>query len=124
MNTFYKCENRPKGKGVSVTLSTSSFVPKPFTPFQWAPMNTKEEFLDKANKTRKGIMSQLDKAFEAGAIYNNGNLSIADSNFTKQAAEHKCGVLFIRDGYVNITNSIFNSTSSLVFPTSIASSSC
>ncbi|MFQ9393564.1 MAG: hypothetical protein ACLR2E_04470 [Lachnospiraceae bacterium] len=29
--------------------STSFFVPKPFTPFQWAPMNTHEEFLGKAS---------------------------------------------------------------------------
>jgi len=32
-------KNTPKdkrGKGLSVTISTSSFVPKPFTPFQWS----------------------------------------------------------------------------------------
>ena len=45
VNTFYKCENRPKGKGVSVTLSTSSFVPKPFTPFQWEPQDTEAVLL-------------------------------------------------------------------------------
>lgn len=28
-------ENRPKGKSVNVTVSVSTFVPKPFTPFQW-----------------------------------------------------------------------------------------
>ena len=33
---------------VQVTASTSFFVPKPFTPFQWAQMSTKEEFLGKA----------------------------------------------------------------------------
>lgn len=49
------------GRTVDIVASTSFFVPKPFTPFQWAPMNTKEEFLDKANKTRKGIMSQLNQ---------------------------------------------------------------
>ncbi|MBR1670023.1 MAG: TIGR03960 family B12-binding radical SAM protein [Butyrivibrio sp.] len=49
------------GRTVEIVASTSFFVPKPFTPFQWAPMNSKEEFLDKANKTRKGIMSQLNQ---------------------------------------------------------------
>ncbi|WP_026520684.1 TIGR03960 family B12-binding radical SAM protein [Butyrivibrio sp. VCB2001] len=49
------------GRTIDIVASTSFFVPKPFTPFQWAPMNTKEEFLDKANKTRKGIMSQLNQ---------------------------------------------------------------
>ena len=33
---------------VQVTASTSFFVPKPFTPFQWARMCTKEEFLERA----------------------------------------------------------------------------
>ena len=32
---------------MQVVASTSFFVPKPFTTFQWAPMCTKEEFLEK-----------------------------------------------------------------------------
>ncbi len=59
---FY--ETVPKDKRVNgrvqIVTSTSFFIPKPFTPFQWAPMCTKEEFLDKAHLTRKGIMSQLN----------------------------------------------------------------
>lgn len=53
-------DKRVNGK-VQITTSTSFFIPKPFTPFQWAPMCTKEEFLDKAHLTRKGIMSQLNQ---------------------------------------------------------------
>ncbi|MCR5042142.1 MAG: TIGR03960 family B12-binding radical SAM protein [Clostridia bacterium] len=40
---YYKNENRPKGRGVSVAVSAASFVPKPFTPFQWEAQCTKEE---------------------------------------------------------------------------------
>ena len=36
-----------KGR-VQITASSSFFVPKPFTPFQWVPMCTKEEFLQRA----------------------------------------------------------------------------
>lgn len=53
-------DKRVNGK-VQITASTSFFIPKPFTPFQWAPMCTKEEFLDKAHLTRQGIMSQLNQ---------------------------------------------------------------
>nr|MCR5102319.1 TIGR03960 family B12-binding radical SAM protein [Butyrivibrio sp.] len=53
-------ENR-HGRTVEIVASTSFFVPKPFTPFQWAPMDNKEAFLDKAAKTRNGIMSQLNQ---------------------------------------------------------------
>lgn len=47
VDTFYHCENKPKGKGVMVTISTASFVPKPFTPFQWFPQNSRKELMDK-----------------------------------------------------------------------------
>ncbi len=54
-------KEKRNGRSIEIVASTSFFIPKPFTPFQWAPMNTKEEFLDKANKTRKGIMEQLNQ---------------------------------------------------------------
>ena len=50
-------DKRVNGK-VQIVASTSFFVPKPFTPFQWAPQNTKQEFLDKAYLCKKGIMEQ------------------------------------------------------------------
>lgn len=36
-----------KGRSVSITVSTSSFVPKPFTPFQWEPQNRMDELIAK-----------------------------------------------------------------------------
>ena len=53
-------EERKNGK-VQIVTSTSFFVPKPFTPFQWAPQCSKEEFLDKAYKTKMAIGSQLNQ---------------------------------------------------------------
>lgn len=53
-------ENRVNGK-VQIVASTSFFVPKPFTPFQWAKQCTKEEFLDKAYQTRTAISEQLNQ---------------------------------------------------------------
>lgn len=53
-------DRRVNGK-VQIVASTSFFVPKPFTPFQWARMCTKEEFLDKAYLTRTAIHSQLNQ---------------------------------------------------------------
>lgn len=57
-------ETVPKEKRrepVQIVASTSFFIPKPFTPFQWAPMCSMEEFLDKAYETRQGISSQLNQ---------------------------------------------------------------
>lgn len=47
---------RPAGRIGRITLSVNSFVPKPFTPFQWEPMeaveslNKKQRYLEKAVK--------------------------------------------------------------------------
>lgn len=38
---------------VQVVASSSFFVPKPFTPFQWARMCTKDEFIERANIVRR-----------------------------------------------------------------------
>lgn len=58
VNAYYNCENRPKGKGVSVTLSTSSFVPKPFTPFQWEPQDTEESLKAKQQLVKESIKTK------------------------------------------------------------------
>ena len=61
--TFFETvpkDKRVNGK-VQIVTSTSFFIPKPFTPFQWARMCTKEEFLEKAYQTKKGIMAQLNQ---------------------------------------------------------------
>ena len=61
--TFFETvpkDKRVNGK-VQIVTSTSFFIPKPFTPFQWASMCTKEEFLEKVYQTKKGIMEQLNQ---------------------------------------------------------------
>ena len=54
-------KEKRKNGSVQIVTSTSFFIPKPFTPFQWAKMCTKEEFLDKAYECRRGITSQLNQ---------------------------------------------------------------
>lgn len=49
-----------KGR-VSIVSSTSFFVPKPFTPFQWASMNTQDEFRYKASVVNAAMKEQLNK---------------------------------------------------------------
>ena len=59
---FYETVPKEKRTGrVQIVASTSFFIPKPFTPFQWASQRTKEEFLDKAYLTRTSIASQLNQ---------------------------------------------------------------
>ncbi len=43
VNVYYNMPERQKGRSVNVSISVSSFVPKPFTPFQYEPQDTLEE---------------------------------------------------------------------------------
>ncbi|MCR5734415.1 MAG: TIGR03960 family B12-binding radical SAM protein [Lachnospiraceae bacterium] len=59
---YYDLIPKEERKGrVSIVTSTSFFVPKPFTPFQWAPMDSAEDFLDKAHFVNDKINAQLNK---------------------------------------------------------------
>ena len=43
-----------------ITMSTSFFVPKPFTPFQWARMYDKDEYLHRAKVVNNTMKEQLN----------------------------------------------------------------
>ena len=53
-------DKRP-GARVDVVSSTSFFVPKPFTPFQWVPQNTTEQFKDKQHFLSRKMKEQLNR---------------------------------------------------------------
>ena len=55
---FYRNPDRQKGKGVSVSVSAATFVPKPFTPFQWEPMVTREEIHEKQTLLKSAVTSR------------------------------------------------------------------
>ncbi len=47
VDLYYDLPTRQKGKGVTVSASISTFVPKPFTPFEFEPQDTRESILEK-----------------------------------------------------------------------------
>ncbi|MDD6252298.1 MAG: TIGR03960 family B12-binding radical SAM protein [Oscillospiraceae bacterium] len=55
VNEFYRTEGRAKGRGVNVTVSASSFVPKPHTPFQWEAQDTIETIHKKQKHLKESI---------------------------------------------------------------------
>ena len=68
VDLYYHTENRPKGRSVSVSISVSTFVPKPFTPFQFEPQINKTEIerrqqhLKYSNTSRKVNISWHDSS--------------------------------------------------------------
>ncbi len=66
VNMFYEMPERPKGKSVNVSISVSTFVPKPFTPFQYEPQDDlleverKQKLLVDSLTTKKITLSWHD----------------------------------------------------------------
>ncbi len=58
VDEFYNNPDKPKGRGVNVGVSASSFVPKPFTPFQWEPQATPDELLMKQEHLKNNLPSK------------------------------------------------------------------
>ena len=66
VNAYYNMPERQKGRSVNVSISVSTFVPKPFTPFQYEPQNTldeverKQQLLIDSQTTKKISLSWHD----------------------------------------------------------------
>jgi radical SAM family uncharacterized protein len=75
---------RPAGRIGRITLSVNSFIPKPFTPFQWEPMerveslNKKLRFLEKAMKKigNTNLIHDLPKWGYVQALLSRGDRQI------------------------------------------------
>ncbi len=115
---YYNVPKDKRKKGLRVTVSTAIFVPKPFTPFQWAAMDSKENVKEKIYSLRNAITSKainynwhesivsymeaifargdrrmcdvLVKAFEKGAKFDGWN-DYFSFDIWKEAIE-ECGV--------------------------------
>ena len=86
VDEFYNTPDRPKGRGCTVSVSCASFVPKPFTPFQWEPQATREELLHKQTYLKEHLPSkkisvsfhEIDVSF-LEAVLARGDRRLADA---------------------------------------------
>ncbi len=98
---YYEIPKDQRTGKVQVVASTSFFVPKPFTPFQWAPMSTKEEFLGKArivNHKMKEMLNHKSLKYnwhEADVTVLEGVLARGDRRVSKVIEEaYRNGALY------------------------------
>ncbi len=78
VNEFYNCDERPKGKGVQVSISVASFVPKPFTPFQWEPQDRVEELIKKQEHLLSSVRTK-----KVSVSYHKVNISFLEGVFAR-----------------------------------------
>ena len=55
LDRYFEVPKEKRGKGINITVSVSSFVPKPFTPFQWEKQDTVEQLIEKQRYLQKAI---------------------------------------------------------------------
>ncbi len=58
---YYEIPKEQRNGKCQITASSSFFVPKPFTPFQWAPMCTSEEYVHRASVVKHEFQQQLNR---------------------------------------------------------------
>ena len=58
---YYEIPKEERHGKCQITASSSFFVPKPFTPFQWASMCTAEEYMEKAAVVKREFQEQLNR---------------------------------------------------------------
>ena len=79
---YYTIPKPERNGKVQITTSTSFFVPKPFTPFQWTRMATKDEFDEK----RKVLSAALKTQLNAKSIkynWHDGELTMLEGVFAR-----------------------------------------
>ena len=58
---YYEIPKDQRNGKCQITISTSFFVPKPFTPFQWASMHDPEDYIARAKVVNDTVKEQLNR---------------------------------------------------------------
>ncbi len=61
VDLYYSLPTKPRGKGVTVTVSVACFVPKPFTPFEFEPQDSIASFREKQKHLLATVSSKKIK---------------------------------------------------------------
>ena len=78
VDLFYTIPDRPKGKGVQVTISVACFVPKPDTPFQFCAQDRRESLQEKQKYLLSCVHSRKIKV-----NYHDSTTSVLEGVFAK-----------------------------------------
>lgn len=94
---YYTIPKEERNGRVNIVTSTSIFVPKPFTPFQWAAMDTKEQ----ARQKRDFLLSKVREQLNAKSIkYNCHDADVSELEGVFARGDRRLGNV-IRQAYEN-----------------------
>ena len=78
IDLFYSLPERPKGKSPSVSISVSTFVPKPFTPFQFEPQIERDEI-----ERRQTVLKYSNKNRRVNISWHDSSTSLLEGAFAR-----------------------------------------
>lgn len=78
IDLFYSLPERPKGKSPSVSISVSTFVPKPFTPFEFEPQISKDEI-----ERRQTVLKYSNKNRRVNISWHDSSTSLLEGAFAR-----------------------------------------
>lgn len=76
---YYQMPNRPRGQKLSISISCATFVPKPFTPFQFEPQIS----IDEINRRQKLLLDSVKSKRYINVSYHNYRISILEAALAK-----------------------------------------
>ena len=98
---YYEIPKDQRNGKCQITTSTSFFIPKPFTPFQWARMYTNEEYISRAAIVKHAFNEQLNRKslrynwHDAEVTVLEGIMARGDRKISKAIEEaYRLGCLF------------------------------
>lgn len=89
VNTYLAVPKEKRARGLRVTCSASSFVPKPFTPFQWEAQDTKET-LERKQAYLRNVLNMKGVQFN----WHEPELSLLESCFSR--GDRRMGQVLLR----------------------------
>ena len=76
---YYQMPNRPRGQKLSISISCATFVPKPFTPFEFEPQIS----IDEINRRQKLLLDSVKSKRYINVSYHNYRISILEAALAK-----------------------------------------
>lgn len=78
LNKYFEIPKEKRAKNINITVSTSSFVPKPFTAFQWEAQNDRKTLLEK-----QALLKNAIKSRKIRYIYHDSKTSFLEGVFSR-----------------------------------------
>ena len=78
LNTWFSVSKTLRKKAISISLSAASFVPKPFTPFQWEAQDSIEQLKEKQFRLKDRIKDR-----SINFRYHDSSLSLLEAAFAR-----------------------------------------